>query len=132
MSQPANGSLPHDPPLPLLENDEPQVHAQPKKPVKPIYPLASWADTHQNTVCIAFLMGSVFTLALSNLSSLFTQSTPREALESSWARLVVATQSPRLGIYVAALVVFHLMEYLVTAIWNPSKVSVKCQYTSLL
>lgn len=92
------------------------------------WPLTSWANTPQNAVCIAFLMGAIFALGLVNVDRLFSKpeyllSTPR----GTWSRFLAALRTPKLGAYVAALVVFHLAEYLTTAIWNPSKVEVKCE-----
>ena len=46
---------------------------------------------------------------------------------SAAGRFVHAVRSPRLGIYVAMLVVFHMAEFLTTAIYNPSKANVRCE-----
>ena len=159
--------LAHDPPLQKNDDDVPsslknnesinfKTSLNTTKPVPPIYPLTSWANTSQNTVSIAFLLGCAFTLGLGNLShSTFFNinddknnvdnvvnhfqsirhagSSPGSGSNSgpSWNRLVTSIKSPRLGGYVAIIVSFHLLEYLTTAIWNPSKVSVKCESSTL-
>lgn len=107
-------------PAQTLENGEP------KKPFKPQYPLLSLDDTKQNAVCIAFLLGVTFTLGLSNAGKLFSSG---DVVSSGSARqrFVAAIKSPRLGIYVAMLVVFHMAEFLTTAIYNPNKANVRCE-----
>ena len=45
--------------------------------------------------------------------------------------LAAALSSPILGAYLAAWAVFHLAEYLVTAIYNPEKAGVDCASTCL-
>jgi hypothetical protein len=102
------------------------ANGEPKKPFKPQYPLLSLEDTRQNAVCIAFLLGVAFTLGLVNAASLFGSSS-QEIARSAAGRFVHAVRSPRLGIYVAMLVVFHMAEFLTTAIYNPSKANVRCE-----
>lgn len=94
------------------------------------YPLTSWADTRQNVACIAFVLGCVFTLALSNGVKLFSEADNHSILVQSLSakeRFWNTITGPRLGIYIAMLVVFHMMEFLTTAIYNPSKASVRCK-----
>jgi hypothetical protein len=103
--------------------------AEDRKPFKPQYPLTSWADTRQNVACIAFILGCVFTFAVSNGIKLFSDSEALPSVqdlttkERFWNTLI----GPRFGIYIALLVVFHMSEFLTTAIYNPSKASVRCK-----
>lgn len=101
------------------------LHA-PVTPQKPVYPLISWADTRQNAVCIAFLLGCVFTASLSSAAGLY-KLIETASWEEYQARFIGALQSPRLGIYVALLVIFHMSEFLTTAIYNPRKATVRCE-----
>lgn len=112
---------------------EPSSHAVPSesKPFKPEYPLTSWSDTKQNIVCIAFILGCVFTLAINNGIKIFWEGNDKvlniqdlTTKERFWNTLT----GPRLGIYIALLVVFHMMEFLTTAIYNPNKANVRCKY----
>lgn len=100
-------------------------NGEPKKPFKPQYPLLSLDDTKQNIACIAFLLGVTLALGLSHADSLFS-SIDEPAIAGRLERLVGAIKSPRLGIYVAMLVVFHMAEFLTTAIYNPNKANVRC------
>jgi hypothetical protein len=97
---------------------------EPKKPFKPEWPLLSWADTKQNISAISFVLGCVFALAMSTGIKAFSQiEVPAERKDRFWA----AITGPRLGVYVALLVVFHMLEFLVTAIYNPKKVTARCK-----
>lgn len=104
-----------------------------KKSFKPQMPLTSWADTRQNTAAIAFLLGCVFTVGLTNGLSLFSSSNSDEVSLlhvqqlSSKERLWNAITGPRLGAYIAFQVIFHMMEFFTTAIYNPEKASPKCE-----
>lgn len=105
--------------------------ASESKPFKPSYPLTSWADTKQNIVCIAFLLGCVFTLAISNGIKIFWENdhTVLNAQDfTTKERFWNTFNGPRFGIYVSLLVIFHMMEFLTTAIYNPSKANVRCKY----
>ena len=110
-----------------------QANGAPKRPFKVSYPLISWDDTRQNAVCIAFLLGATFALGLVNAGSLFSSvnataaSLKGEAASTASERLIAAIKSPRLGIYVVFLVVFHMAEFLTTAMYNPAKATVKCE-----
>lgn len=87
------------PPSPLLD-----LAAHPLHPGQ--LPLTSFANTIQNVCSIAFLLGFLFAL---NLLLLFLSP------NSSWTRL---------HLYFILLILFHLLEFLITAIFNPSRVSV--------
>jgi len=90
----------------------------------PDWPLLNWNNTPQNTACIAFILGAVFAFGLSNIRSLLeAQKRPDGRL----ARFLGALLGPRLGVYIACLVIFHMMEFLTTAMWNPKKVEVRCK-----
>lgn len=107
-------------------------NGEPKKPFKPQLPLTSWADTRQNTAAIAFILGCVFTVGLTNGLSLFWSSNNQVSLLhvqqlSSRERFWNAITGPRLGAYIAFQAVFHMMEFFTTAIYNPDKASPKCE-----
>ena len=74
------------------------------------WPLTSFANTIQNVCCISFLLG--FALAL-NTASFFSASSHNP--HSLW---------PTLNAYSVLLIAFHLLEFLTTAIFNPSRVTV--------
>jgi len=101
-----------------------------RKPFKPQYPLTSWADTKQNIACIGFVLGCAFTLAISNGVKLLS-SEGQDVFEmqdlSTKERFWNTVTGPKLGIYIALLVLFHMMEFLTTAIYNPSKATVRCE-----
>lgn len=98
------------------------------------YPLTSFASTPHNVSAISFLLGSLWgvgiLLAVSNSSLLWSNafwghakaSAARE--EGIWSVL----HSPVLGLYLACWALFHLLEFLVTSMWNPNKLSVDCSY----
>lgn len=104
-------------------------NGEPKKPFKPQMPLTSWADTRQNTAAISFILGCIFTVGLTNGLSLFSKDTLLSHVQELAAkeRLYAAITGPRFGIYIAVQVVFHLMEFFTTAIYNPGKASPKCE-----
>ncbi|KAI8445803.1 Isoprenylcysteine carboxyl methyltransferase family-domain-containing protein [Phakopsora pachyrhizi] len=70
------------------------------------WPLTSFDNTVQNVCCIAFLLGCCFTFNLNKAISNY---------HSKWFPL---------HIYFLTLTTFHLLEFLVTAIWNPTRVTV--------
>ena len=83
--------------------------------------LTSFANTPQNAVAIAFVLGAVFSWFGRNALGFFG------ALSSNaGGSLPAALSSPILGAYLAAWATFHLAEYLVTAIYNPEKAGVDC------
>lgn len=111
-------------------NESGNVNGEPKKPFKPQWPLTSWADTRQNSVAISFLLGSIFAIGISNGLKLFSSDdlVKHAAQLSSRERFWYAITGPRLGIYLAIQVLFHMMEFFTTAIYNPSQATVKCEY----
>ncbi|EFP92536.2 uncharacterized protein PGTG_18534 [Puccinia graminis f. sp. tritici CRL 75-36-700-3] len=76
------------------------------------WPLISFENTIQNVCCISFLLGLFFASNLLSLLFFFLYSPAKQAL---W---------PPLNIYAILLILFHLLEFLTTAIFNPSRVSV--------
>ncbi|KAA1136557.1 hypothetical protein PGTUg99_035337 [Puccinia graminis f. sp. tritici] len=84
------------------------------------WPLISFENTIQNVCCISFLLGLFFAASLLSLLFFFLYSPAKQAL---W---------PPLNIYAILLILFHLLEFLTTAIFNPSRVSVDCKLSFLL
>ncbi|KAK4058053.1 farnesyl cysteine-carboxyl methyltransferase [Microbotryomycetes sp. JL221] len=98
------------------------------------WPLTSFESTPHNVACIAFLLGIVFTIGLS-LASTLVSSSRRWILWSSQLDIghslverpkgfTKACKSPMLGLYLSSWAVFHLLEFVVTSMWNPGKLSV--------
>lgn len=82
-----------------------RIMAEPKPPkLQRFIPLTSFASTPQNVAAIAFLLGCVFGGSIPINFSI----------------------PPLLGVYAAAWSLFHLLEFIVTATWNPSRTSVDC------
>jgi len=108
--------------MPQEQHDHAAHTVEIKKALKPQYPLTSWQDTPQNTVCVAFLLGCVFTIAL---TLALTGSSAAGADGYGRRTLVQALTSPRLGAYVTVIVTFHMLEYLTTAIWNPARITIR-------
>lgn len=75
------------------------------------WPLVSFENTVQNVCCISFILGSIFTF---NLQSLLNQQ-QSVSYNTTWIGL---------NVYLIFFTVFHLLEFLVTAIWNPTRVTV--------
>lgn len=72
---------------------------------------------------IGFGLGVLFTLGLSTARGLPSAIVSGKAASS----FSEALQSPLLGTYAASMAVFHMSEYLTTAIYNPTQVKVGCQ-----
>ena len=84
-------------------------------------------DTPEYVSILGFLLGALFVLGLStgvHLPQVFQSRSDATAI-SLWQ----ACKSPQLGLYFASLAVYHMMEYLTTAIYNPEKVKVGCEFT---
>ncbi|GAA5995190.1 protein-S-isoprenylcysteine carboxyl O-methyltransferase [Rhodotorula paludigena] len=101
------------------------------KPMPVEFPLTSFASTPHNVACIAFLLGACWSLGLAlfaaNASSWFLWSgTALQELARLPERSLVqgVTGSPQLGIYLASWAFFHLLEFVVTSMYNPGKLSV--------
>ncbi|PLW04701.1 hypothetical protein PCASD_25343 [Puccinia coronata f. sp. avenae] len=75
------------------------------------WPLTSFDNTIQNVACIAFLLGFLFA---ANIASLLVLSNYSPA-PCPWTRL---------NLYAIQLLLFHLLEFLTTAIFNPTRVTV--------
>lgn len=93
------------------------------------YPLTSFASTPHNVSAIGFVLGAFWSLGLLSVAGLFfgrhllwdpTSAAPALAPQGLWA----AVTSPMLGAYVACWTTFHLLEFLVTSMYNPGKLSV--------
>lgn len=103
------------------------------------YPLTSFESNPHNVACIAFLLGALWFLGLMRLSNLISSSTswivwnPLSATSQDQLApklgLQAALQSPILGLYLSSWAMFHLLEFVVTSMWNPGKLSVSCEST---
>ncbi|WVN90825.1 uncharacterized protein L203_106068 [Cryptococcus depauperatus CBS 7841] len=100
---------------------------EPKDPPKPIsisQAPVSLPNTDQydprgsipNTVFTVALIAALLGAILGSSASL-TSKPMLDLIAGNWAR-------PQLGLYIAAMAVFHLMEFFTTAGWNPQKLSV--------
>ncbi|GAA5835979.1 hypothetical protein JCM3766R1_005117 [Sporobolomyces carnicolor] len=130
------------PPRPSPTEPEKRDGPLSAKPIPVEFPLTSFASTPHNVACIAFVLGAVWslglTLFLSNALSFsstttpswFVWSTSRASLVGSKASSLAARswatslKSPQLGFYLASWAFFHLMEFVVTSMYNPGKLSV--------
>ncbi|POW04440.1 hypothetical protein PSTT_10408 [Puccinia striiformis] len=88
-------------------NEKESTDSEPPRQHDISWPLTSFANTIQNVCCISFLFG--FFLCL-NLAFIFLSNQSHQ-----WTRL---------NIYFIQLTAFHLLEFLTTAIFNPSRVTV--------
>ncbi|GAA5896900.1 protein-S-isoprenylcysteine carboxyl O-methyltransferase [Sporobolomyces salmoneus] len=104
------------------------------KPIPVEFPLTSFSSTPHNVACIGFLLGAVWslglTLFLANALS-FSSSNPgwfvwgsKQVELSSPQSWSTSLKSPQLGFYLASWAFFHLMEFVVTSMYNPGKLSV--------
>ncbi|KAL8284222.1 hypothetical protein RQP46_004971 [Phenoliferia psychrophenolica] len=93
------------------------------------YPLRSFASTPHNVACIAFLLGGLWSLGLASAVGVFSGkhliwSPAADAASLPPQGLVNALFSPFLGFYLASWAFFHLLEFVVTSMYNPGKLSV--------
>ncbi|KAK4054885.1 farnesyl cysteine-carboxyl methyltransferase [Microbotryomycetes sp. JL201] len=99
------------------------------------WPLTSFESTPHNVACIAFCLGITFAIGLSLASAAIVapvSTTPQKWIQWSYSpanlpespSLWRAFKSPMLGIYLSCWAVFHLLEFVVTSMWNPGKLSV--------
>ena len=96
------------------------------------YPLTSFASTPHNVACIAFLLGAVWSLGLASAAGVlfgkhFVWSPSAGATSLEPQGLKNALLSPFLGFYLASWALFHLLEFVVTSLYNPGKLSVSCE-----
>ena len=104
------------------------------KPIPVEFPLTSFSSTPHNVAAFAFLLGACWSLGLvlagANLSHWFLW-TPG-SLEHAASDLpkqglwYAVTHSPQLGMYLASWAVFHTLEFVVTSMYNPGKLTVSC------
>lgn len=92
-------------------------------PSKPSFWSRHPPDTPELVSVIGFSLGVVFVLGLINgvriLDVLRQEGSKQDGI---WQ----AVQSPQLGLYLSLWAVFHMSEYLTTAIYNPTQVKVGC------
>lgn len=95
------------------------------------YPLASFASTPHNVACISFLLGGLWAAGMLSASTLVANhskqliwSPSADASALAPQGLVNAIFSPFLGFYLASWAFFHLMEFVITSMYNPGKLSV--------
>lgn len=104
------------------------------KPIPVEFPLTSFSSTPHNVATFAFLLGACWSLglvlAVANLLHWFLW-TPK-SLEHAASYLpkqglwYAVTHSPQLGMYLASWAVFHMLEFVVTSMYNPGKLTVSC------
>ncbi|GAA5992047.1 hypothetical protein JCM10908_000716 [Rhodotorula pacifica] len=102
------------------------------KPIPVEFPLTSFSSTPHNVAAFAFLLGACWSLGLvlaaSNAAKWFLW-TPK-SLEDAAVYLpqqglwYTVTHSPQLGMYLASWAVFHTLEFVVTSMYNPGKLTV--------
>ncbi|GAA5872326.1 hypothetical protein JCM3774_003346 [Rhodotorula dairenensis] len=102
------------------------------KPAPVEFPLTSFSSTPHNVAAFAFLLGACsacgLVLAASNAPTWFLW-TPA-SLEHAAAHLPkqglwsTLTHSSQLGVYLASWAVFHMLEFVVTSMYNPGKLTV--------
>ncbi|SCV68780.1 BQ2448_901 [Microbotryum intermedium] len=102
--------------------------------VGPSFPLTSFESTPHNVACFAFCLGAVWSIGFTRLVVYWLKPT-----EPSWLlwfnldpnhlpaqSLVNAITSPILALYFSCWAMFHLLEFVVTSMYNPGKLSVSC------
>lgn len=109
------------------------------KPIPVEFPLTSFSSTPHNVAAFAFLLGACWSLGLvlagANLSHWFLWNP--KSLEHAASDLpkqglwYAVTHSPQLGMYLASWAVFHTLEFVVTSMYNPGKLTVSCTYYTL-
>ncbi|KAK4706124.1 protein-S-isoprenylcysteine O-methyltransferase, partial [Phenoliferia sp. Uapishka_3] len=128
-SLPKSAEVPKDSPKGLAAS----VDARPPPPkgqFMPVeYPLTSFASTPHNVACIAFLLGGLWSLGLASASGIFVGkhiiwSPTADATSLPPQTLTNAIFSPFLGFYLASWAIFHLLEFVVTSMYNPGKLTV--------
>lgn len=97
------------------------------------YPLTSFDTTPHNISAFGFALGIVFTLGLVLASSALKSKTylwGNEAVSSLGPQgLFAAMTNPSVGIYLAFWATFHMLEFQVTSIYNPGKLSIDCEHS---
>ena len=100
------------------------------------YPLTSFESTPHNVSAFGFALGIVFAIGLVLASGGLKQKTflwGNQAMESLEPHgLWAAMTNPVVGIYLTFWATFHMLEFQVTSIWNPGKLSVDCKHGSVV
>ncbi|GAA5972233.1 hypothetical protein JCM11641_002366 [Rhodosporidiobolus odoratus] len=101
------------------------------KPLPVEFPLTNFSSTPHNVACIAFVLGTCWATGLAfvvpYLKSWFIWTSPATATalelpRQAWSTALLA--SPQLGWYISSWALFHLLEFVVTSMYNPGKLSV--------
>ncbi|GAA6011099.1 hypothetical protein JCM8202_003895 [Rhodotorula sphaerocarpa] len=100
------------------------------KPLPVEFPLTSFSSTPHNVAAFAFVLGACWALGLvlvaTNAASWFSWTPDAQAQQSPWTQRLWegALHSPQLGMYLACWASFHTLEFVVTSMYNPGKLSV--------
>lgn len=111
-----------------------------KKPIKswdspeevPVSKRSFWSrtppDTPELVSIVGFCLGVLFTVGLSTGIKLPFVLLAQEE-RGGWSQVL---HSPQLGLYLAFWALFHMCEYLTTAIYNPTQVKLGCELVCLI
>lgn len=96
------------------------------------WPLTSFASTAHNVASFSFLLGALWALGivlvgrmLIGTHLLWNLNGDAQALgkQGLWE----SVREPQFGMYLSCCAVFHLLEFVVTSMWNPGKLTVGCK-----
>ncbi|SGY30683.1 BQ5605_C002g01175 [Microbotryum silenes-dioicae] len=111
---------------------ETHLKHHPSHRVGPSFPLTSFESTPHNVACFAFCLGAVWSVGFTRLVIYWLHPTERSwplwfTLDSTHLpaqSLLSACTSPMLALYLSCWAMFHLLEFVVTSMYNPGKLSV--------
>ncbi|SCZ90897.1 BZ3500_MvSof-1268-A1-R1_Chr1-3g02360 [Microbotryum saponariae] len=113
-------------------NGKAHVEQRPSHRVGPSFPLTSFESTPHNVACFAFCLGAAWSVGFTRLGIYWLHPTERSwpvwftldskhlPAQSLWS----ACTSPMLALYLTCWAMFHLLEFVVTSMYNPGKLSV--------
>jgi hypothetical protein len=95
------------------------------------WPLTSFASTAHNVASFSFLLGALWSLGLVLSARMLTGPHLLWSLDGNAQVLGrqgmwEAMREPQFGMYLSCCAVFHLLEFVVTSMWNPGKLTVGC------